>query len=370
MSLILHEKRHLKEPGFFRTLFRALRMQGGQVRVEDERPFPRYRAERSWHNGAWITWEGARVFVDMSDHVFQFDPVALREADLYLKANLHRGVAAKVFVEKGWPDPGERLQPYTFLAPGLPRCRQVRWVAEASGLRRSIRRRGTVCHIVGVYENLARDGDPEPREGEELAPNRMHYWIRHKFAEVLRERAPHGSTVRVVSRGNSELEDGRFVHPNLHYHSYVLSILRADLLLLNTLPHAVYPWKAGEALALGVPIAMEHEPLVEIPPYFRPDLGRVAAEALPGGTAGFDRERCLEDPAAYRVLHWPGDERIREGLQGILETVGNPEISLKARKATRRFAQERLTNRAIASRFREVVEASAPKPFKPQPIEA
>ena len=353
--MVLHESRHLRERGFFRTLFRALRREGGTVRVEDEQPFPQYADDRGEHDGAWVTWEEARIFVDMSDHVFQFDPVALREANLYLKANLHRGVAAKVFAENGWPDPGERLQPYTFLAPGLPRCRQIRWVVEASGLRRRLRRPGTLCHVVGVYENLLRDGDPEPREGEELTPSRMHFWIRFHFAKILRERAPAGSTVRLVSRGNPAIEDGRWVRPNLPYRSFLLRILRADALVLNTFPHALDPWKALESMALGVSVVSEREPLVEVPEAYRLIPGEGRREVIPG-FGDFDLNRPLSDPASYRVLRWPGEETLREGWESVLARREIPAEGEKSRRWARRFGRERLSDAALAKDFGQRVE--------------
>ena len=358
--IVLHESRHLREYGFFRTLFRALRKEGGLVRVEEERPFPRYHDDRSWHDGAWITWKGTRVFVDMSDHVFQFDPVALREADLYLKANLHRGVAAKVFAGKNWADPGERLQPYTFLAPGLPRCRQIRWLADFSGLRRRLRRPGTLCHVVGVYENLLRDGDPEPREGEELTPNRMHFWIRYHFSRILRERAPAGSTVRLVSRGNPAIEDGRWVRPNLPYRSFLLRTLRADALVLNTFPHALDPWKALEAMALGVPVISEREPLVEVPEAYRLEPGKGRTEVIPG-FGDFKLDRPLSDAASYRVLRWPGEERLREGIRTVVEDgseFGRPMVgggrSLQSMKI-------KLSNRGIFNGFLSIIDRGLKK---------
>ena len=355
--IVLHESRHLREYGFFRTLFRALRKEGGSVRVEEGRPFPRYHDDRSWHDGAWITWKGTRVFVDMSDHVFQFDPVALREADLYLKANLHRGVAAKVFAEKNWADPGERLQPYTFLAPGLPRCRQIRWLAEASGLRRRLRRPGTLCHVVGVYENLLRDGDPEPREGEELTPNRMHFWIRYHFSRILRERAPAGSTVRLVSRGNPAIEDGHWVRPNLPYRSFLLRILRADALVLNIFPHALDPWKVLEAMALGVPVISEREPLVEVPEAYRLEPGKGRAEVIPG-FGDFNTDRPLWDPACCRVLRWPGEEKLREAWERVLANRKEPEQARVAERWAGRFARERLSDAELTNDFGQRVGGS------------
>ncbi|MGE9289836.1 MAG: hypothetical protein ACQKBT_02525 [Puniceicoccales bacterium] len=353
--IVLHESRHLQEPGFFRTLFRALQRSEANVRIQEERPFPRASDERGMHDGAWISWDGARVFVDMSDHVFQFDPIALREADLYLKANLHRGVAAKVFAEKGLVDPGDRLQPYTFLAPGLPRCRQIRRVLSLSGIRRRLRRPGTICHVVGVYENLKRDGESIPAEGEVLSPSQMHFWIRQEFAETLRERAMPGSTVRLVSRGNPAIEDGRWVLPNLSYRRFLLSILRADALVLNTFPHALYPWKAFEAVALGVPVVAEMSPLVECPSRYQLRAGSEMAEVLPG-VGDFDRNLPLSNPASYRVLRWPGREALREGIASVLDEVKKPESWQERRRGVHRFSKEQLSDCGIAKNFRGWVD--------------
>lgn len=353
--IILHESRHFREPGFFRTLFRALRKKSGKVKVDEDRPFPRYRDERSWHDSAWITCDGLRVFVDMSDHVFQFDPVALREADLYLKANLHREVATKVFDQEGWVNPGDRLQPFVFLAPGLPRCRQIRWLLEGSGLARKLRRPGTLFHVVGVYENLIRDGDPPPQVGERLAPSRMHFWIRYQFSKVLREHAPTGSTIRLVNRGDSSIVDGKWVLPSLPYRTFLLKVLRADALVLNTFPHALDPWKAFEAICLGVPIVSERDPLVEVPEIYKVISGIGRDEVLPG-FGEFDQNCPLSEPASFRVLRWPGEERIREGWDKIIEDMRNVKKRNYRRAWARDFSRERLSDAAIARDFRQIVE--------------
>lgn len=328
------------------------------MHVDEDRPFPQASDSRGRHEGAWITYQGVRVFVDMSDHVFQFDPVALREADLYLKANLHRGIAERVIVENGWADPGKKLQPYTFLAPGLPRCHQIRRLLDLTGMRKRFRRSGTVCHIVGVYENLARDKDSRPLPGEELEPRRMHYWIRHEFAAVLSTRAAAGSTVRLVSRGNHEIEDGQWVFPNLSFGSFLLRILRSDALVLNTFPHAVFPWKALEAIALGVPVVAEREPLVEVPSDYRLRTEIEMDEVLPS-FGDFAGDRKLSDPASYRVLRWPSADAFEKGWSEVFKNLLDPLKREDRYAAVRQFSRDRLTDRAIFESFERTVSAGA-----------
>ena len=74
------------------------------------------------------------------------------------------------------------------------------------------------------------------------------------------------------------------------------------LTMVNTLPHAVLPWKAAESLAMGRPMIFERAPLVEMPEPFGLKKDIHYLELLPE-VGGFDPLASLETPASYRVLN-------------------------------------------------------------------
>ena len=71
--------------------------------------------------------------------------------------------------------------------------------------------------------------------------------------------------------------------------------------MINTLPHALLPWKASESLMLGRPFIVERSPLVEMPEPFqlRPNVHYL--EMFPG-FGDFDDNADIEDPHSYRIL--------------------------------------------------------------------
>ena len=86
--------------------------------------------------------------------------------------------------------------------------------------------------------------------------------------------------------------------------------------MINTLPHALLPWKASESLMLGRPFIVERSPLVEMPEPFllRPNVHYL--EMFPG-FGDFDDNADIEDPHSYRMLDHLHLDQFREGAEKI-----------------------------------------------------
>jgi hypothetical protein len=73
------------------------------------------------------------------------------------------------------------------------------------------------------------------------------------------------------------------------------------------------------------------------------------------GFGDFDLDRPLSDPASYRVLRWPGEVRLREGMDQVIEQT-SPTAPQAAGKG---LLVENLTidlsNRGIFQNFFEIV---------------
>ncbi|MBC2601088.1 hypothetical protein [Puniceicoccus vermicola] len=348
MSLTIYDPRHLAESGFFQFLFRALKKEGANV--VDEVPFPSQSRTDRHHEGAWARIDGALVFFDMSDHVFDFDLSALQRADLYLKANLNRSIAKKVFVSEGIEDVGAKLRPFTFLPPSLRRCQKI----GAMRLRKWLRG-PTLFHVVGVYENPPARGEADPflSPGTRIEPHVMHFWVRWHFAQAVRESQLSGIS-RLTSRGNRTIEDGIHVKANLNHQLYLLRMASSGCTVLNTFPHVVYPWKVLESIALGRPFIVEREPLVEIPEAFRPVVDTHFLEVLPG-FGSFDASASLGEPKSYRILEVPSSQAIREGFERVTAVLRDRERMETMADACREFSRDRLNPEFIVSWLRKEV---------------
>ena len=335
MTDILYKPRHLSEAGFFRYLFRALKKRGAAV--EDQAPYRNGVETGRHHEGAWAKIEGSLCFFDMSDHVFDFDEIGLREADLYFKANLNRAIAERILSEKGMASVKTKLEPFTFLPPSLPTANRIGSLPVGRFVPGP-----TLFHVVGVYENPVREGilDPFFDFGSRLEPHVMHFWIRRHFSEAIRGLGV-SSLTRLTSRGNREIEDGDVVRANLNHQIFLLRMASAGFTVLNTFPHAVYPWKMLESLALGRPFILEREPLIEIPDAFRPREGTHFLEILPG-FGSFDIKASSTDPAFYRILDAPNPDEILRGFKRISEKIIEPGLTQEMSRACRAFARERL----------------------------
>lgn len=284
--------------GFYNHFLAALVSHGGAVTTHESRPLPRLVKPRE-HESAWIRWDGHLVLFDMSDHVHLFDLEALRRADVYFKANLHRGIARRVLKAAGLAGHEAKLAPFLFFAEGLDRFKADRLLRRLT-LRN--RPRLDLCHVVGVYANAVADGEPSPYEDPSvpMTPAACHFWIRWHTQQALIDAGISG-TYRLTSRANRRLEDGRTVHPNLSRRAFSRHITDGRLTVVNTFPHALLPWKASESLVLGRPLLLEQSPLTECPAPFALRPGEHFLEFLPGAGA-FSETAPLEEAASHRVL--------------------------------------------------------------------
>lgn len=347
----IYGSHHLREGGFFRFLFRAL--QKGGASVVEEPPFHCERQTKRHHEGAWANIEGAMVFFDMSDHVFDFDFLALRNADIYYKANLNSEIARRVLINKQLLNYFEKLRPFTFLPPSLHLCGRVRKWNVAKILPRF-----SFFHVVGVYENMVASATPDPFDIPNglVAPHVMHFWIRWHFSNILKRLDPRGLT-RVTSRGERLIEDGINVFPNINHHLYLMRMATAQFTVLNTFPHAVYPWKAFESIGLGRPFVLERRPLIEVPDAFRLEEGIHYLEVIPEFGA-FDGEAGLNDPRSYRILSVPPLNELEEGLRRVVEVFQDRDRAEEMQWQCQRFASERLIPDFVVQWILEDVKSS------------
>lgn len=262
MTVTLFEPRLAAPGGFFSFVFQSLRECRSASFGSDERPVPRMTHPRD-HQSAWIDVDGRKILIDMSDHVFLIDLPALRGCSVYLKTNFHRETLKTVLAQTGEEALLDRIKPFFSFAGYLSRYLQP-------SLFRSVyhRLKGNtedVCDVVGVYEHFRQQGEVSPytEGGPEPDTNRVHYWARVHTKEAL-EAAGLTGTLRLTSRYQKQIEDGQLIFPNLSQPAYRRAILRAKFLVINTLPHALLPWKATEALALGRPFLVDVPPLTEI----------------------------------------------------------------------------------------------------------
>ena len=85
MRIRLYEPHLLTTGGFFSFVYHALMTRRGASLCPEPRPLPPLARPRE-HLGAWLEFHDKRVFIDMSDHVFLYDPDALRLCDIYFKS--------------------------------------------------------------------------------------------------------------------------------------------------------------------------------------------------------------------------------------------------------------------------------------------
>ncbi len=348
MKVELYESRHLREAGFFRFIFRALQRYEGAVVIGEERPVRRDPNRKRGHEGACLQVDRVRLFIDMSDHVFDFDFGGLEWAEIYLKANLNRELAVRVLAENGREGDIPKLRPFSFFAPTLGKSHLYRRVFGLPGVRDWIRRRHAT-HVVGVYENPYLEGiEPLAGIGDgRLGPSGIHFAIRDAFSKELMGRSDLSVFTRLTSRGKHEIEDYRNVYPNLNHWRFLWQILTSDILVLNTFPHALYPWKVFEAMAMGKPFVVERSALVQMPEPFAPIAGIHFLEVLPG-FGSFDPLVPLDDPASYRVLEFPPIGAIREGVANIAGVLTDRKRVQAMQAACREFARNRLNPRFVA----------------------
>jgi len=290
----------LRKEGFFHLIYDSLVGCKKARLVNDPRPLPRILKPRE-HTSAWADFDGHPVVFDMNDHVFFYDIPALDRCEVYFKANLNWDVTDKVLQQAGRPDLRSKILPFFFFSPDPAhdrRSRRMNWFRNFGHTRYD------VCHVVGVYMNGIMDGASSPFSGqttEPIAPAPYHFWIRHHIQQALKDIGISGY-YRLTSRGNKAIEDNLVVFPNLNAWTYSNRITEGRLTMVNTLPHAVLPWKAAESLAMGRPLIFERAPLVEMPEPFGLKKDIHYLELLPS-VGGFDATAPLDRPESYRVLN-------------------------------------------------------------------
>jgi len=315
MHVKLYEPNLARSGGFFSFVYQALQSEVGAVGTDAPRPLPKMTEPRT-HESAWVELDGKLLLLDMSDHVFLIDLPALRHCDLYFKTNFHRETAEAVLAESGEGALLSKIRPFfsfagylsDYLKPSLLRNMYDRvWG-----------RKEDVCDVVGVYEHLRRDGETSvyATEAAELSSNRVHYWARVHTLEALKAAGLTG-TLRLTSRYNKEIEDGELICSNLSQRAYRRAILRSKMLVINTLPHALLPWKATESLALGRPFIVDTPPLTEFPEPFQLTEGDHYLSLLPATS--------YTDHRHARVLHPFTLDEFTEGADKIAENLRDSE---------------------------------------------
>lgn len=322
MSILLHPPDQQQDAGFYRYLFDALRHHAGAKMASVDRPLPRMTHPRQ-HESVWLDWNGVRVLVDMSDHIFLFDLPALRLCDLYLKANLNVSMAEKVLKQAGAGDGLGKVRPFLFLPPTLAGCARIE---RATRLwRKGSWRPFDFCHVVGVYNNPFLEGKPAEAEADIAADSRTnHFWTRYQMQQALLGAGMKGF-VRLTNRGNPDLLDTKgVVRPNLNPRLFLLAMLASRMTVVNTLPHAVFPWKALESIALGIPFVTERRPQMTMPDELALIPGRHYLELLPE-LPDFKQSADPDDLEAYRLFPEIRLDRLRERAEWLKEEIRNPE---------------------------------------------
>lgn len=353
MKIELFETCHVKEKGFFRYLFRALIRYKSARLVSDSRPLPRLMAPRE-HSSAWARFDGHLIFFDFSDHVFLYDIEALKQCDVYFKVNLHRGVANKVMDKSGTVEHGAKILPFVWFAGNLESYRPDLLLNRLMFL-------GTkpvydVCNVVGVYNNYLAKGEKSIFDGDgpPADPARYHFWMRYHVQRALKDAGVSGY-YRLTSRGNRNIEDNQLIFPNLSERKFMRTIVASRFTLINTLPHALLPWKASESLMLGRPFIVERSPLVDMPEPFqlRPNVHYL--EIFPG-FGDFDVMADVEDMHSYRILDHMKIDQFREGAKKIAVAVENRDLVSYMTEQVRQYSTTVLSPCFIADFICEQVE--------------
>jgi len=301
MIIEIHESELIHRKGFngfYGYFLSALTRYKGAKPTSKPRPLPRLTSPRE-HESAWIQVDGHLVFFDMSDHIFLYDIEALKLCDVYFKANLNWPVTDRVLnkAEATWHR--GKIVPFMFFADQLdhyPRHRA--WNTFWHGKRHIY----DVCHITGVYMNPLQEGTPSifSAPTTPITPANYHFWIRYHTQQALKQAGISGC-YRLTSRANKQIEDHSAVYPNISQRKFARRIFDSCMTVVNTLPHAVLPWKATESLAMGRPLILDTAPLIEIPAPFTLKAGLHFLELFPG-LGEFDPQADLKSPASYRIL--------------------------------------------------------------------
>lgn len=323
MQIELFEPYLAREKGFFRYLFRALIRYKNARMVSEPRPLPRLVKPRE-HASAWARFDGHLVFFDFSDHIFLYDTDALKKCDVYFKTNLHRGVARKALEKAGSQEHESKILPFVWFAPNLAAYRPDSLLNRLMFLGTKPSR--DVCHVVGVYDNYLAKGEKSVfvSGGPPIDPAHYHFWMRYHVQQAFRDAGVSGY-YRLTSRGNRDIEDNELIFPNLSERKFMKAMVESRFTMINTLPHALLPWKASESLMLGRPFIVERSPLVEMPEPFqlRPNVHFLE---MFSGFGDFDDKTDVEDPHSYRILDRLQLDRFREGAEKIAVAIKDREL--------------------------------------------
>lgn len=342
------------QASFFSYVFDALKQEAGAVENGKPRPVPKVMKPREM-TSAWADFGGKLVFFDMSDHLFVYDIPALEKCDLYFKTNLHRGMQDKVLEQEKVSALADKVRPFFSFAGELDQFRADSLPNRLLSIGR--REQYDVCHIVGVYENLlAQQEESVFERGGTPSPNDYHFWIRYHTNVALKEAGINGY-YRLTSRHNPGAEHEGLIHPNLSLRQYMQKLLASRFTVINTLPHALLPWKATESLAMKRPIIIERSPLVEIPDAFALVEGDHYLAWLPeAGT--FDLSRDMDDVRAYRVLNPLTLDYIQERAEWLRKKLEDRALVKHMQEAAAVYAGEKLSKRNVAEYLAGEVEQS------------
>lgn len=353
MKIELFEAFHVQERGFFRYLFQALIKHAGARLISDSRPLPHLVKPRE-HTSAWARFDGHLVFFDFSDHVFLYDTEALKRCDVYFKANLHRGTTCKVLEKKSCKNHEYKILPFIWFAGNLKAYRP-------DSLLNRIMFLGTkpshdVCNVVGVYDNYPAKGEKSvfAAGGLPIDPARYHFWMRYHVQQALRDAGVSGY-YRLTSRGNRDIEDNELIFPNFSERKFMQAMVKSRFTMINTLPHALLPWKASESLMLGRPFIVERSPIVEMPEPFllRPNVHYL--EMFPG-FGDYDDNADIEDPHSHRILNNIQLGQFREGAEKIAIAVKDRDLVSYMTQQVRQYSTTVLSPSFIADFTRKQVE--------------
>jgi hypothetical protein len=334
---------------FFRFLYRALRECAAAVGIDDPRPLPKVEKPRA-HESAWIRCDGQLVFFDMSDHIFSFDFQALERCAVYFKTNLNRKLAETILQDRHCGQHLDKLRPFFSLAGNLNLYNPRDW-RNRLGVRQ---RRLDLCHIVGLYENLIAQSLHPPKAGDPVGPAHYHYWIRVQTRLALQD-AGFTGYYRLTSRGNASIEDD-LIRPNISQRSYMRRMLECRFTVINTLPHALPPWKISESIAMERPFIIERKPLIELPEEFSLNPDEHYIELLPDWGA-FDEGADIDSAHRYRVLQYPSEDDLREACASLKEKLEDNDRYLYMTEKIQNFSRRRMTFGAITDYIRNQVDA-------------
>jgi hypothetical protein len=164
---------------------------------------------------------------------------------------------------------------------------------------------------------------------------------------------------RLTNRGNTSLLDpGGVVRANLNNRMFLLAMLASRMTVLNTLPHAVFPWKALESMVLGIPFVAECRPQMIMPEALELVPGRHYLELLPE-LPGFDELAAPDDLRAYRLFPEIRLERLRERAEWLRSEINNHKRMAEMNAEVDAYRRRVLNPAFLAQFFSDTVAQAA-----------